>query len=193
MTPYFWIVKGKELVVKLYSKSPLENLSEIEIGLLKVEEINLENIMTIQPFKGKAKSVSKTLNKRLGLGLPEVGKSVNHKHNAVMWIGMGQFLLVGEKIEIKEAALTDQSDAWTILSLTGDKTADVMDRLCPVDTRVLKTGDVVRSMIGHMSAIIEKTEAGFKLMVFRAFAKTLLHEVCNSMKSVTAQENLKNA
>ena len=110
-----------------------------------------------------------------------------------MWIGMGKFLLVGEKIEIKEAALTDQSDAWTILSLTGDITADVMDRLCPVDTRVLKTGDVVRSMIGHMSAIIEKTEAGFKLMVFRAFAKTLLHEVCNSMKSVTAQENLKSA
>ena len=98
----------------------------------------------------------------------------------------------GKKIEIKGAALTDQSDAWAILSLTGNKTFDVMDRLCPVDTRVLQTGDIVRSMIGHMSAIIEKTESGCKLMVFRAFAKTLLHEVCNSMKSVTAQEKLKD-
>ena len=192
MIPSFWIARGKEPVVKLYSKSPLASISEIEIGTLKVEEVNLENIMSVQPFKGKGKLVSKALNDRLGVGLPEVGKSINHKNNTVMWIGMNQFLLIGKKIEIKGAALTDQSDAWAVLSLTGKKTSDVMDRLCPVDTRALQSGDIVRSMIGHMSAIIEKTDSGCKLMVFRAFARTLLHEVCNSMKSVIAQEKLKD-
>ena len=105
--------------------------------------------------------------------------------------GMNQFLFLGDKIKMKEAAFTDQSDAWTILLLTGDKAADVMDRLCPADTRSLINGDVIRSMIGHMSAIVEKTGSGFQLMVFRAFAETVLHEVCNSMRSVTAQEKLK--
>ena len=82
-------------MVKLYSKSPLASLLEIEIGTLKVEEVNLENIMSVQPFKGKGKLVSKALNDRLGVGLPEVGKSINHKNNTVMWIGMNQFLLIG--------------------------------------------------------------------------------------------------
>ena len=64
--PSFWIARGKEPVVELYSKSPLVSLAVIEIGTLKVEEVNLENIMSIQPFKGKGKLVSKALNDRLG-------------------------------------------------------------------------------------------------------------------------------
>ena len=166
-------------------------MSDIKIGSLTLKEISWENITTIQPFKGKRKTASKAIKKSFELDFPVVGKSVCAKKNKIMWIGMNQFLFLGDKIEMKEVALTDQSDAWTILLLTGDKTADVMDRLCPVDTRSLMSGDVVRSMIGHMTAIVEKTEAGCQLMVFRAFAETLLHEVCNSMRSVTAQEKVK--
>ena len=44
-------------MVELYSKSPLASLSEIEIGTLKVEEVNSENIISVQPFKGKGKLV----------------------------------------------------------------------------------------------------------------------------------------
>ena len=167
-------------------------MSDIKVGSLILKEINWENATTIQPFRGKGKVVSEALNKSFGLNLPEVGKSICSKNNRIMWIGMNQFLFLGDKIEMKEAALTDQSDAWTILLLTGDGTADVMDRLCPVDTRFLKSGDVIRSMIGHMTAIVEKTESGCQVMVFRAFAETLLHEVRNSMRSVAAQEKLKN-
>lgn len=166
-------------------------MSEIKIGSLTLKEINWENITTIQPFRGKAKIVSKSINKNFELNLPGVGKSICSKNNKIMWLGMNQFLFLGDKIKMKEAAFTDQSDAWTILLLTGDKAADVMDRLCPADTRSLINGDVIRSMIGHMSAIVEKTGSGFQLMVFRAFAETVLHEVCNSMRSVTAQEKLK--
>ena len=179
-------------MVELYAKTPLNNMSDIEIGSLTLKEISWRNITTIQPFKGKEKTVSKVIKKSFELNLPGVGKSISSQKNKIMWIGMNQFLFLGDKIKMKEAALTDQSDAWTILLLTGDKTAEVMDRLCPVDTRSLMTDDVIRSMIGHMTAIVEKTESGCQLMVFRAFAETILHEVCNSMRSVPAQEKLKN-
>lgn len=179
-------------MVKLYAKSPLNKMSDIKIGSLTLREVIWKNITTIQPLKGKEKITTKAINERFELNLPGVGKSISSQKNKIMWIGMNQFLFLGDKIEVKEAALTDQSDAWTILLLTGDKTADVMDRLCPVDTRSLVSGDVIRSMIGHMTAIVEKTEVGCQLMVFRAFAETLLHEVCNSMRSVTVQEKVKN-
>ncbi len=47
--------------------------------------------------------------------------------------------------------------------------------------------DVARSLIGHMTAIIVKRSDGFEVIVFRAFAKTLVHELREVMVSVTAQ------
>ena len=108
-----------------------------------------------------------------------------------MWIGMGQYLFVGNKVDNISAAITDQSDAWTVVELVGVGSSDVMDRLCPVDARSMESGDVIRSLLGHMATIVRKTDLGFELMVFRSFSKTLVHEIEGSMKSIAAQNKLK--
>ena len=102
-------------MVELYANSPLNNMSDIEIGSLTLKEISWKNITTIQPFKGKEKTVSKVIKKSFELNLPGVGKSISSQKNKIMWIGMNQFLFLGDKIKMKEAALTVLSYALTIL------------------------------------------------------------------------------
>ena len=166
-------------------------MEPIKVGSIVLSEITSANMSTIQPFKNKTKTVSKELKKKFNLELPGDGKSSVAKGNTVMWIGMGQYLFVGNKVDNISAAITDQSDAWTVVELVGVGSSDVMDRLCPVDARSMESGDVIRSLLGHMATIVRKTDLGFELMVFRSFSKTLVHEIERSMKSIAAQNKLK--
>ena len=179
-------------MVNLIPKSPLNSMEPIKVGSIVLSEITSANMSTIQPFKNKTKTVSKELKKKFNLELPGDGKSSVAKGNTVMWIGMGQYLFVGNKVDNISAAITDQSDAWTVVALVGVGSSDVMDRLCPVDARSMESGDVIRSLLGHMATIVRKTDLGFELMVFRSFSKTLVHEIEGSMKSIAAQNKLKD-
>ena len=178
-------------MLKLISKSPLNGMKPIKVGSLVLSEITSVNMFTIQPFKNKTKTVSKELKKLFHLELPGDGKSLVAKDNTIMWIGMGQYLFLGNKVESISAAITDQSDAWTVVELAGIDSSDVMDRLCPVDVRSMEVGDVIRSLLGHMATIVRKTDLGYELMVFRSFSKTLVHEIEGSMKSIAAQNKLR--
>ena len=106
-------------MLKLISKSPLNGMKPIKVGSLVLSEITSVNMFTIQPFKNKTKTVSKELKKLFHLELPGDGKSLVAKDNTIMWIGMGQYLFLGNKVESISAAITDQSDAWTVVELVG--------------------------------------------------------------------------
>jgi sarcosine oxidase subunit gamma len=54
----------------------------------------------------------------------------------------------------------------------------------------MKEGDVARSLIGHMTAIIILRSGGVDVMVFRSMAATLVHEFERVMRSVHAQRSL---
>ena len=103
-------------MLKLISKSPLNDMKPIKVGSLVLSEITSVNMSTIQPFKNKTKTVSKELKKLFHLELPGDGKSLVAKDNTIMWIGMRQYWFLGNKVESISAAITDQSDAWTVES-----------------------------------------------------------------------------
>ena len=66
------------------------------------------------------------------------------------------------------ASITDQSDAWARLEMTGKLCAPVMERLCAVDTRrdAFPPLSVARTAIDHISTIIMRLPARADHFVF---------------------------
>lgn len=177
-------------MVDLVAKSPAEGLLPVELDGLVLRELDHVSVWSVAPYSGAETSVSADLKKATKLTLPKVGKSSASAQARVLWTGRGQFFLLGAAPPKLKAAVSDQSDAWCAVSLDGEGGAAVMARLCPLDLRSMEVGDVSRSLIGHMPAIILRTDTGFELMVFRAFAKTLVHEMTDAMRSVSAQAGI---
>ncbi|MEM9582637.1 MAG: sarcosine oxidase subunit gamma [Pseudomonadota bacterium] len=178
-------------MVDLIAKTPCAGLLPVTHGSVTLGELARERITSVAPFKGKEKVVSNALEKAVGAGLPEVGRAVTGSAGQVLWAQQGQYFVLDAKLPKLKAAVTDQSDAWACVALEGDRATDVLARLCPLNLAAMKEGDVARSLIGQMSAIIIRRADGYELMVFRAFAKTLVHELEVIMRSLAAQAKLR--
>ena len=91
---------------------------------------------------------------------------------------------------VAEGALTDQSDAWAVLRLSGAASEDVLARLVPVDLRgsKFKRGHTARSQLQHMMVSVTRTgTTAFDIMVMRSFAATADHELSVAMKFVASR------
>ena len=110
-----------------------------------------------------------------------------------MWFGQ-HTLLVGPKCDEKLnkfAILTDQSDAWVILRMSGDLIEDVLMRLSPVDARLktFKVGSVVRTGLLHVNVTLHRIgENTIDVYGFRSMAITLCHELTQALSSVAARD-----
>lgn len=180
-------------MVDLKAKSPLAPKKPVVYGQASLRELPMAELTSIAPFANRRDQVSEALQNTLGVSLPDEGATVASGGVEVFWTGQGQYFVRGAQVPALDAAVTDQSDNWTRVALEGPSARDVMARLCPLDLRALQPGDVARSLIGHMSAIILCREEGYELMVFRSMAGTLWHEVCTVMQAVAAREKLQAA
>ncbi len=89
-----------------------------------------------------------------------------------------------------KAAMTDQSDAWCAIELSGARSEEVLARLVPVDLRQthFKRGHCLRSQLGHMPLHLTRTgNDSFRLMSFRSMAGTMVHEISRAMDLLVAR------
>ena len=89
------------------------------------------------------------------MALPNKGRATGRDGARALWFGQ-HALLVGPKPDKKLTEfgiLTDQSDAWVILRMSGGSIEDVLMRLSPIDVRLkaFKSGDVVRTSLMHQT------------------------------------------
>ena len=107
--------------------------------------------------------------------------------------GCMQALLTGAAVSdelSRFAGITDQSDAWATVLLSGDAAEDVLARLVPVDLRLQQfpPNQTARTMVQHMNASVTRVaDHAFLIMVFRSMAQTLAHELETAMESVAAR------
>jgi sarcosine oxidase subunit gamma len=123
--------------------------------------------------------------------LPPPGRLTKGTNAEIAWAGQGQFFVFqpdgAPGLPSLKAAVTDQSDGWVAMLLEGEHAKAVLARLCPLDLRALSEGDAVRSLVGHMNAVMIRRAEGVELMVFRSMTQTLVHELDRVMRSVAAQ------
>ena len=84
--------------------------------------------------------------------------------------------------------ITDQTDAWVILEISGESSREALERICQVDLdkNVFQLDGMARTSMEHMSAIIiSKADDTFYLMSASSSAKSFLHAVELSAQHVS--------
>lgn len=175
-------------MVDLVAKPPCDGLLPLDKAGLRLVEPAPQRLTSIAPLRGQETAVAEAL----GVTLPAPGQSAQAGGVDLVWFGMGTYLALGDlKADLSgKAALTDQSDAWTVVELTGAGAEDVLARLAPVDFRLSQfpVGATARTEIAHMMGSITRlAQDRFRVMVFRSMAKTLVHDFTLAMEAVGAR------
>jgi sarcosine oxidase subunit gamma len=127
--------------------------------------------------------------------MPEPGTFAEKKGGRIVWSGRDQaFLMSADCPALEGAAVTDQSDGWTVLALSGSAAVDVLARLVPVDLRLaaFPVGRVLRTQLTHMNVVILRTgDYAFEIMCFRSMTRTSWHEIETALQMVAARAGTK--
>lgn len=178
---------------ELISKTPLDDFVPMTIGDATLSEVDLGVLTSLAPFKGQSKAMGAALKAAHGMAWPAPGRATGKEKARAIWFGRDMIMLAGPEPDgslAPHGALTDQSDAWTCLQLSGEGAEDILARMVPVDMRVssFKRGHTARSLVQHMNGSITRTGSQtFIVMVFRSMAKTLLHDLQRAMESVASR------
>ena len=95
--------------------------------------------------------------------------------------------LIGKRLS-KQMAMTDQSDSWVILALSGPQSGQTLARICPIDCSVsaMPIGTTARTSMEHLGAIITRRpdegdhQPCFWLLSARSSAASFLHAITGS-------------
>lgn len=177
----------------LTARSAAHGLLPRSIGGLTIAEGAAGPVTGISPHAGEVAQASATLEAAHGLALPGPGRSAAKGAARVLWFGRNRWMLIGAdagEALAAHAALTDQTDAWVSLDLTGAAGPDVLARLVPVDLRPgsFPLGAVARTELFHMQVAIARTgPEALRVMGFRSMAGTLVHDLVTAAEAVAAR------
>ncbi|MEM9642712.1 MAG: sarcosine oxidase subunit gamma [Pseudomonadota bacterium] len=169
----------------------------LQIGSAALAQAGLGACASVMPFKGQLAEVNTRLKSRFSARLADVGRS---QEAAVWtcWMGRNQWFLWGvPPTRLAEAlagaaAVTDQSDAWAIMDLTGQDAGHILARLTPIDLDpgVFPPGATARTELAHIMASVTALGQGYRIMVPRSYVGTLVHDIGQAMRSIDAQQAL---
>ena len=99
----------------------------------------------------------------------------------------GAKALLGRSLS-KQMAMTDQSDSWVILALSGLYSRHALARICPIDcsASAMPVGTTARTSMEHLGAIITRRpdngdhQPCFWLLSARSSAASFLHVITGS-------------
>ena len=95
--------------------------------------------------------------------------------------------LLGKSLS-KQMAMTNQSDSWVILALSGQQSRQTLARICPIDCDVsaMPVGTTARTSMGHLGAIVSRRpdksdhQPCFWLLSARSSAASFLQAITGS-------------
>ncbi len=170
----------------------------LAVGATRLLAAQPAALVSVGPFRGQLEEASKLLRSEIGCELPDTGRYNDGEVGRILWSGHQQWFVAGNNPALAEslkrvlagkAAVSDQSDGWTLLALIGAGARDVMARLCPLDVSAEAMPDksVARTEFAHMMALITAIPNGFGIMVMRSFTATAVRRIRDAMASVAAQ------
>lgn len=176
----------------LIAKSALSGNTPLTRANTTLAEAPLARITSIAPFPGRMDQVNATLA-ALGLTFPAPNSQSAQGEARLLWSGREMAFLIGPEAPtalVEHAAITDQSDGWAILTLTGPAAVEALMRPVPLDLRVaaFPLGRSTRVPLNHMQAILTRTAPdAFEIMVFRSMARTAWAELAEALEVLEAR------
>ena len=166
-------------------------------GFATIREIGPMGMITLRanlaaPVVGKALS-------SLGLAVPAQRSILRNKGRAVGWMSPDELLIllphaeVGQTINSLSNALqgehhllSDVSDARAIFRIEGEKAADVLAKLCPVDLAGMAEDELRRTRAAQVACALWAEDGGYTLISFRSVAGYVMGLLTHSAQTGSA-------
>ena len=184
-------------VAKLSATSSLNGYDK-EIGTIRLREISNQSLIAMAIPLGEETKFKNSIKNIFGLKMSSPNKSVKNKDTRIFSTQPDQIFVLTKRtddpeksmaIEIgKSAYITDQTDAWVILEISGSSSREALERICQLDLdkEIFQLDSMARASMEHMSAIIiRKADDTFYLMSASSSAKSFLHAVELSAQHVS--------
>ncbi len=150
-------------------------------GFATIREIGPIGMITLRA-KGM-KGIDKVVKAAVGTKLPGTRRIEMSGDNACAWMSPDEYLLILPYSAVAAALATiatamkgehhlavDVSDARAVFRIEGDKAADVLRKLAPVDFDNLRPGELRRTRVAQVAAAFWQVDGGFTLVSFRSVA-----------------------
>ncbi len=185
---------------KLVSAPPLAGYTMQAEGVSLMAPADLSIVAMALPLGDEAKAL-KAVKTGYGIDLPDPGKSVEtSKGDArIIRLSSDQAFAVfthatpdAEETVAKytKAALylTDQTDVWSGLEISGPKSRAALERICPIDLHpaAFAEGDAARTTMEYLGVLIIRT-GGDSYLLFSASssAGSFLHMLETSIRNIS--------
>jgi sarcosine oxidase subunit gamma len=184
---------------ELLPESPLGGV-EIELDGFNITEVTDKSLVMVALPREKFKDVESSIDKSCGLQLPEMECSTESKDSSItLWRlqknqVLAYFTYEGNDAESHlssrlsaPAYYTDQSDTWAMIRVSGNRSREVLERICPIDLspEVFSVGSVSRTVMEHIGTIIFRDgDDSYVLLTMRSFGRSMLHAIEVSAENV---------
>lgn len=180
---------------ELIAKTALGGPVPLLLAATELAEAPILSMTSVAPYPGRKKQVNAALMP-LGVTFPAPNSHSAMGEVRLIWTGRDQAFLIGAPAPeglAEHAALTDQSDCWARLTLSGPQAEATLARLVPIYLRAktFPIGSTTRAPLGHMSMILSRlADQGFEIMIFRSMARTAWHEIGDALEHLHARASV---
>jgi sarcosine oxidase, subunit gamma len=164
-------------------------------GTVTMTEVTDVALASVAARRGREPETLAALERVLGDAPPAPG-CLGGKTLTAFWMGPDLWMIEApndthEDLAAQLAALssgamsvTEQTDAWCRFDLTGERLADVFERLCAANIRAFQGGEAVRTTIHHLGCyILCRTPAHMSVIGARSSAGSLHHALRTALVS----------
>ena len=184
----------------LTAAPPLAGVDEKFDGIRMRAPKDLAIVAVALPLGGEEAAL-KAIAKGYGAELPGPGKTVSATEDdaTLLRLAPDQAFIVFQRAEPDAGAvvakrigdvayLTDQTDVWCGLEVSGPRARTALERICPIDIHAdaFAVGDAARTVMEHLGTIIIRREQdSFLLLSASSSAGSFLHAVETSIRNVS--------
>ena len=184
---------------ELLAESPLGGV-EIELDGFNITEVTDKSLVMVALPREQFKDIESSIDNSCGLKLPEIENSTKSSDSSItLWRlqknqVLAYFTYEGSDAESNlssrlsaPAYYTDQSDTWAMIRVSGERSRDVLERICPIDLspELFSVGNVSRTIMEHIGTIIFRDgDDSYVLLTMRSFGRSMLHAIEVSAENV---------
>jgi sarcosine oxidase, subunit gamma len=168
-----------------------------QIGAVTITEVTDRALASVTCRLAQTVAFQAAAKTLFGVALPGPGTSTEGTPFTLLWTGPEQWFVEAPFASHEDiarivkaglgntASVTEQTDGWVRFDLQGS-VVDLLERLCPVQSRRMKTGDATRTLLEHMGCFVICRAAGthFSILAPRSFAGSLHHALGAAARSV---------
>ncbi|MFC7053265.1 sarcosine oxidase subunit gamma [Hansschlegelia quercus] len=148
-------------------------------GVVLRERTDL-TLASVAAFKGREAELADAVRSAYGIELPTTPTRVAAGEVAFVWAGPGKWLATATgpvDFSTLPAAVADQSDGRSVLSVSGERARETLATLIAIDLhpRAFTSGDAALTHAASISVHLWQTDDAptYEIAVFRSYAATL--------------------